>query len=663
MPIISQKNHLTDQERAKIKVLIKEAENRGLPIADIVRKKFAERTRQWMVDSNGYFPRYDGKRFKPYLSQKEFVHSLSRFTLFVGGRGCVAPNTIVKGIPIAERKTIGLVDTLYGKKFASKAYLKGVAPLYSVKTKAGAEVQVTEQHRFLTPLGWLPLSQLGVGDLILSDGTWHAEMGREIKLNSLFPHSTNNYSPFFDEIQDIKFSKIGEFYDISVPNVEHYSAQGIYHHNSGKSCGGAQKALQKIKQGYSGAVFNPKFEHFKDSTWPEFRNWIPWEYVIRDHRYRSDISWEPQRPFKIAFENGATVICKGLNDPSSARGPNINWLWFDEAQDDSDGMAWKIAIASVRVGANPQAWATATGRGTYHWMYSFFVEQEFPPDVLEELQKIQKEMGSDVPLIEAFEGTIFDNKDNLDPMFFASMLASYPEGYLRDQELYGKFRDPGVNLGNPAWFSGKVLPDEPKTVENRVRYWDLAASEKKVSGKNKMTDPDETVGTKLSWFKEDEIDNFCIEEQVSGTWEWSEIKERIINTARTDGPFVPIYIEEEPGSGGINQVKQIRIDVEKELPGWTVREHNPKKEGGDKVVRANIWFAEASRGKFYMVQGSWNQQFLKQLSSFPNAKHDDKIDSVSGARICCAPIFKWRKTEFIHLGQNFDDKKEEQNTV
>lgn len=514
MPIISQQAKLSREERQKLLTLIKEAENRGLPVSDVIRQRVAQKMKPWQTDNRGYFSRKDGKLFNPYDSQKEFLESKARFSLFIGGRG------------------------------------------------------------------------------------------------------------------------------------------------SGKSCCGAQKALQKVIQGYSGAVMNPKFENFKDSTWPEFRNWIPWNYVVHSHRYRSEESWEPQRPFKIVFLNGAFVICKGLHDPSSARGPNLNWLWFDEAQDDPDGMSWRIAIASVRIKPHPQAWATATGRGTYHWLYNFFVEQQFPEDVVKELQKLQDELSDDTPLIDHYEGTIFDNKDNLDPMFYTSMLASYPEGYLRDQELYGKFADPGGNLGDPAWFTGKVLPEPPKVVKSRIWYWDLAASERKVSGPSgkKLTDPDETVGTLLSYWEEDGDDRFCIEKQISGTWVWEDIKEHIRDTLSITGPFVASYFEQEPGSGGINQLAALFDYLRSELPGWTFREHNPK-DNGDKIMRANIWFAEASLGKFFMLQGNWNQPFLKQLSSFPSGKHDDKIDSVSGARLNIAPIRRWKKVKFMHLGMKLEEVK------
>ena len=227
---------------------------------------------------------------------------------------------------------------------------------------------------------------------------------------------------------------------------------------SGKSAAGAQKAVRKIAQGFNGAVLNPDFENFKLSTWPEFREWIPWENVVPRHKYMMNPEWQPHQPFVLAFNNRVRVVCKGLKDPDSARGPNINWLWYDEPGRDKDGLAWKIAVASVRVGKNPQSWATTTPKGKFHWLYDFFIDQKIPEDALELFEK--DESGRN--LIEHFSGSIYDNQDNLDPGFMASMLAAYPAGYLRNQEIYGKFVVEGGALGDTRWFAGKVLPDPPK---------------------------------------------------------------------------------------------------------------------------------------------------------------------------------------------------------
>ena len=94
----------------------------------------------------------------------------------------------------------------------------------------------------------------------------------------------------------------------------------------GKTASGVQKALLKIKQGESGAVMNPDFENFRTSTWPELQRWIPWNMVVPKHRYRASTSWEAIRPFAIVFLNGAKLYCKGLKDPESARGSNVNFF-------------------------------------------------------------------------------------------------------------------------------------------------------------------------------------------------------------------------------------------------------------------------------------------------------------------------------------------------
>ena len=411
---------------------------------------------------------------------------------------------------------------------------------------------------------------------------------------------------------------------------------------SGKSAAGAQKAVKKIQQGYNGAILNPDFENFKISTWPEFRRWLPWDSVIPAHRRRRNPEWQPSVPFVMAFLNGVQVICKGVKDADSARGPNINWLWYDEGTRDKEGESWQVAVASVRVGYAPQCWITATPRGKRHWTYPLFIQKKIPQDA----QDIFEEEGLDRPLVESFYGTILDNKENLDPGFMAAMLATYPEGWLRQQEIFGKFVDEGGKLGDRGWFNDKILTKRPDNIHSRIRYWDLAATEKKiiktVRGQRK-NDPDETVGTLMSWNKE----HFFIEDQTSGFWEWQDIKENIKMTAIYDGPAVKVMAEEEPGSGGKNQIAELNNWLKKELPGHPgLTGYRPE---GDRVQLANIWFAEADKqGIIYLVAGNWIEGFFDQLDDFPEG-HDDKVTSVSGARINIAPIKKWASPSFLSL--------------
>lgn len=411
---------------------------------------------------------------------------------------------------------------------------------------------------------------------------------------------------------------------------------------SGKSGGGAQKALRKIYRGESGAVISPDFEHMKTSTWPELREWIPWEMVVPRQRIRKSPAWEPQKPFTIVFLNGARMTVKGLKDPESARGPNINWLWYDEAGKDDTGLAWRLAIAGVRIGKDPQAWITTTPKGKEHWIYKFFVVQDFPQEALDMLKEV-----TDRSLVELYTVSIEDNKENLDPAFYAATVAAYPPGWMKSRELDGIFVDEGGVLGHTEWFNGHIIFIRPAEVKKRLRYWDLAASEKKILKNGKFNDPDETVGTLLSW---DGNKQFYIEDQVYGLWEWEQILDKIFETALRDTVAVPIYLEQEPASGGKNQVAAVKMHFDglvkqgKMDRNFRMIGHKPE---GDKIIRANYWFAEAAQGQFWMVQGPWNDGFLSQLSSFPLGRHDDRIDGVSGARMEIAPIAKWKNVPFL----------------
>jgi len=348
--------------------------------------------------------------------------------------------------------------------------------------------------------------------------------------------------------------------------------------------------------------------------------------------------------------NGVNIICKGLKDPDAARGPNINWVWYDEGQRDKTGESWKIAIASVRVGHNPQAWVTATPAGKMHWMYDFFVKQDLSPAILEALQ----DLGYEGDLIDWYHGTREDNKEHLDKMYVVSLMAGYADdSYLYKQEVEGLFVTPEGTIGDRHWFDGKIITEIPEDVniENRIRFWDLAATEKKVTLKRGKKQPDETVGTLMSWNGEED---FYIEDQVAAREAYEGILDLIYRTALQDGPFVKIYVEQEPGSGGKNQIAAIQKffregdDTHRALPQFHIEGYNPK-DHGDKVMRANYWFAPASKGHVWLLKGDWNEPFLDQVDVFADGEYDDRVDSTSGARLNVAPIISWASVPFMKL--------------
>jgi predicted phage terminase large subunit-like protein len=240
---------------------------------------------------------------------------------------------------------------------------------------------------------------------------------------------------------------------------------------------------------------------------------------------------------------------------------------------------------------------------------------------------------------------MLDNKDNLDPGFYASMMMAYEDGYMREREVFGNVADEGGALGHREWFDNKIVDTLPfETRKALIRYWDLAGSEKKLKITRRKNDPDENVGTLLSW---DGKRTFCIEDQIYGRWDWATFKKEITRIAEKDGSLVRIYIEQEPGAGGVNQIEELKLYIKEHCSVHVMVEgHRPE---GDKVVRANPWFEEAKNGYIYMLKGNWNKGFLDQLSSFPIGAHDDRVDSVSGARQIIAPFHTWKSLEFLSL--------------
>ena len=427
----------------------------------------------------------------------------------------------------------------------------------------------------------------------------------------------------------------------------------------GKSTAGAQKVLKKVMAGQSGAVMNPDFENFRTSTWPELQQWIPWNMVVPKHRYRASPSWEPIRPFTIVFLNGARIYCKGLKDPESARGANLNFFWYDEGRRDPTGLGWKNAIAFLRVGENPQAWCTTTMASLDHWTNTFF-QGKVTGEIAKLIEELKK-TNSDQNLFSIYKTSPKEN-DAIDPMFLASLLSAYPTGYLRQREIDGEAADEGGSLGTREWFENKNLKSIPDWAVKFTRFWDLAATEQKILKGKKLNDPDETIGTLMGTDSEKDVvkKRFAICDQSGGFLAWKQLKEFVLDQTRRDVEMlgmVTVCFEQEPASGGKNQVAELKEFLEKELQKrWGIGTNQVKvdsleaKKLGDRVLAANTWFSEANDGRFYYVEGLWTDKFFSQLDSFDGIRHDDRITSVTGARHHIAPIQqKFKKIGFLAL--------------
>lgn len=161
------------------------------------------------------------------------------------------------------------------------------------------------------------------------------------------------------------------------------------------------------------------------------------------------------------------------------------------------------------------------------------------------------------------------------------------------------------------------VPDV-KTTARAVRFWDLAGTEPSKS----YPDPDWTVGTLMLF---DEGIAYVLDvKRMRGKPD--AVQKFVAQTAYEDGRNVAIRMEREPGSSGVQVADDYARYV---LPGYDF-ESIPS--SGDKIVRARPFSAAAANGNVRLVRGPWLNEWLDELSSFPEAcTHDDQVDSVTGA--------------------------------
>ena len=165
------------------------------------------------------------------------------------------------------------------------------------------------------------------------------------------------------------------------------------------------------------------------------------------------------------------------------------------------------------------------------------------------------------------------------------------------------------------WF--EIIDTIPYGWVKSIRYWDRAATKPHEGNE----DPDFTRGIKMLKYS-------------NGMWIVADLKslrdtplevEKLIkNTASHDGYETTIYGEEDPGSAGKSDIGNFT----RMLVGYHVQTVRNSK---DKETRAKPVSAQSEAGNIKILRGSWNKEFFNELENFPLGKHDDIVDTYSGA--------------------------------
>jgi len=192
----------------------------------------------------------------------------------------------------------------------------------------------------------------------------------------------------------------------------------------------------------------------------------------------------------------------------------------------------------------------------------------------------------------------------------------------RDKVPMGSYAVAGQFQQRPAPRSGGMfqrgdfeIVDAVPAGGQECRAWDFAAS-KAVPGRS----PDWTVGLKMKHVG----GIFYVQDVRRDRWSPGDVETNLKNTATQDGLTVRIRMPQDPGAAG----KSDAATKVKLLAGYDVIVVLPT---GEKTVRAKPASAQAEAGNVKLVRGPWNDTFLDEVCSFPNAQHDDQVDAFADA--------------------------------
>ena len=275
--------------------------------------------------------------------------------------------------------------------------------------------------------------------------------------------------------------------------------------------------------------------------------------------------------------------------------PEPGWL--------ADFLAWWI---------DDDGWAIPERSGVIRWM----IRENDNTFWSDDKESLQAEHPTSTPKSVTFIlSTIYDNQillDN-DPGYLANLQAL---DYIQRQRLLGdgkrggnwKVKPSAGKVFNRSWFE---IVDAVPAGGKVVRFWDLAATEKKTA--------DYTSSCKGKLLSGITYILDATNEQIDPARTDMTMK----NTAGQDGKDVAVRFEHEGGASGKRDSHHIVTNMQ----GFDIRGIPPQ---GDKITRAKPLAAQALAGNIKLLRGAWNERWLVHMHGQPELENDDEMDAASG---------------------------------
>ena len=319
------------------------------------------------------------------------------------------------------------------------------------------------------------------------------------------------------------------------------------------------------------------------------------------------------------------------NDKYNFQGAEYHFIGFDELTQFDEGSYLYLYSRLRKNIENPvplRIWSTSNPGGYGGlWVKNRFIPDEITATPNQEYYyKDMKLPNGDIFTTKFIPARIYENPYLGDIDKYVNENLQHLDPIMRQQYINGDWtiRQEG-GMFKREWIiglQGERILERPPTGLKLARYWDCAATEKKV-GDGK--DPDYTAGVLLG---EKDGEYFVLDVvRMRGTPK--DVEKTIKRTAMVDKMRFPnqnvhIWMEEERGQSGKAQISHYARNV---LNGYWFR---GDRSTGDKVERASIPSAACQAGNVYIVTGDWNNDFLDELEVFPFGGKDDQVDGFSG---------------------------------
>jgi phage terminase large subunit len=198
-----------------------------------------------------------GYYYQPFGGAVDFWRCKEQEVILSGPAECLAGETVIDGTgmtiaELEEDQISPVVHTLQGQVKAETPFIKGISQLYEVTLENGKKFSGTLGHLVLTTSGWCQVGQLRHSVSCVA--------------------TIQNICVQWSKVSSIKYAGTHKYYDLHVPGVGHYFANGILHHNTGKTLAACHKmdALAWKYKGFQGAIVRAAYKSMPGSVLQTF---------------------------------------------------------------------------------------------------------------------------------------------------------------------------------------------------------------------------------------------------------------------------------------------------------------------------------------------------------------------------------------------------------